>query len=365
MLSSKERVLLAMERKQADRVPVYPVFTEYHGARIAGIKYSEVALNPKLRSELILRIGMQYGFDGVTLYCDPPKDWNKNLLVIEKDNDRYFQDKLTGKIISRIPLDDMPVLLDTTPIIQKESDLDKLRIPKSSEYWDTGQMDSIKAAVKKYGDTLFIAGHCAAQSMNYLAAVRGSDQAMLDLYDNPLFAKQIMDIGTEISIELGKAYIEAGVHGIYIGDAWASCSIISPEQYLEFCLPLHKRVTEIFHGFGVKVYLHICGNSAPILELMAATGVDAIEPLDPLGGVKIADAKNRVGDKVCLMGGVNTLTLLNGTPEQVLEEAQQCIEQGAAGGGYMLGSGDDIPQAAPQENVEAMVQAAQTFGVYR
>jgi uroporphyrinogen decarboxylase len=365
MLSSKERVLLAMERKQPDRVPVYPVFTEYHGARIAGVKYSEVSLNPKLRNELILRIGLQYEFDGVTLSYDPTQDWNKNLLIIEKDNDRYFQDKLTGKLISRIPLDDMPVLLDTIPIIQKESDLDKLRIPKSREYWDNGQMDSVKEAVQKHGDKLFIAGHCAAQSMNYLAAVRGSDQAMFDLYDNPSFARQVMNIGTEISIELGKAYIEAGVHGIYIGDAWASCSIISPEQYQEFCFPLHKRVTEIFHGYGVKVYLHICGNSSPILEYMAATGVDAIEPLDPLGRVNIADAKKRVGNKVCLMGGVNTLTLLNGTPGQVLEEARRCIEQGAANGGYMLGSGDDIPQAAPRENVEAMVRAAQTFGIYR
>lgn len=210
----------------------------------------------------------------------------------------------------------------------------------------------------------FITGHCAAQSMNYLAALRGSDQAMLDLYDHPSFAKQVMNIGTEISIELGKAYIEAGVHGIYIGDAWASCSIISPEQYRGFCLPMHKKVTEIFHNFGVKVYLHICGNSSPILELMAETGVDAIEPLDPLGGVDIADAKKRIGNKVCLMGGVNTLTLLQGTPEQVLDEARKCIEKGAAGGGYMLGSGDDIPQAAPRENVAALVEAAKKFGKY-
>ena len=363
-LNSKERVMLAMERKQADRVPVYPVFTEYHGAKVAGIKYSEVSLNPKLRNELILRIGMQYGFDGVTLYYDSPKDWDKNLIVVEKDGERFFQDRLTGIFLSRIPEDDMPVPLNVTPIIQKEADLDKIRVPKSSEYWDKKQMDSVRDAVKNYGDRIFITGHCAAQSMNYLAATRGSDQAMLDLIDNPSFAKQVMNIGTEISIELGKAYIEAGVHGIYIGDAWASCSIISPAQYREFCLPLHKKVTEIFHSFGVKVYLHICGNSSPILELMAETGVDAIEPLDPLGGVDIADAKKRVGNRVCLMGGVNTLTLLHGTLEQVVAEAKQCIENGAANGGYMLGSGDDIPQAAPRENIAALVDTAKLFGTY-
>ena len=41
------------------------------------------------------------------------------------------------------------------------------------------------------------------------------------------------------------------------------------------------------HKMGLKIYLHICGNSNPILEMMASTGVDAIEPLDPLGGVRL------------------------------------------------------------------------------
>jgi uroporphyrinogen decarboxylase len=364
MLSSKERVMMAMERQVPDRVPVYPVFTAYHGAQVAGIPYSEVTKNPHLMNEIIWKVGLEYGFDGLTLYAEPPNDWNANLELVTQNGENFYRNIKTGELVTRIPHDDIPVAVNPEPLVKDESDLEKLRIAPASEYFDKGRMESIKEAVKKFGDRVFITGHCAAQTMNYLTDVRGSQQGMLDLYEYPEMAAKIMDIGSDISIELGKAYIEAGVHGIYIGDAWSSCSIISPTQFREFCLPRYKRVVETFHAYGVKVYLHICGNSSPLFEMMAETGVDAIEPLDPLGGVKVEDAKKRVGDRLCLMGGVNTLTLLDGTPEEVYAEAKMCLEAGMPGGGYMLGSGDDIPQKSPKANVEALVRAAHELGNY-
>lgn len=129
-------------------------------------------------------------------------------------------------------------------------------------------------------------------------------------------------------------------------------------------MPYHRRAVEVLHSHGAQVYLHICGNVVPILELMADTGVDAIEPLDPLGGVTVAEAKRRVGERVALKGGLDTLLLLKGSVDEVMEGAKRCIDEGAAGGGYILGSGDDIPRDAPVENVAAMVEAAHMYGKY-
>jgi len=364
MWSSKERVMAAFARQTPDRVPVYPVFTSVHGAFAAGIPYSKVVHNPQLLNDLIMQEGLRYGFDGFTLGIIPPSNARDNMELVEYQGESYFKNKQTDQLVTRIPYDDQPVPVNQEPLIKTEADLDKLRVPKASEYWDNGQVQPVAEMVKKYGDQYFISGSAACQSMNYLTEMRGSEQGMLDLYEEPELAKKIMDIGTDISIEVGKAYIEAGVHAIYIGDAWASCSIISPSQYREFCMPLHKRAVDAFHAYGVKVYLHICGNSTPLFEMMADTGVDGFEPLDPMGGVKVEDAKKRVGDRVCLMGGVNTLTLLNGTPEEVMAEAKMCLEAGMPGGGYMLGSGDDIPQKTPRENVLAMVKAAELYGNY-
>ena len=62
--------------------------------------------------------------------------------------------------------------------------------------------------------------------------------------------------------------------------------------------------------------------------MMAESGVNAIEPLDPLGGVKVWDAKARIGNKVTLKGGVNTLTFVNGSVEEVIEETKKCLSEG-------------------------------------
>ena len=91
--------------------------------------------------------------------------------------------------------------------------------------------------------------------------------------------------------------------------------------------------------------------------MMADTGAHVVEPLDPLGGVDVADAKQRIGKRVGLMGGVNTLTLSRGTRDEVHDEAiRKCREGGPHG--YVLAAGDMVPPATPLENLQALVDVA-------
>ena len=82
-----------------------------------------------------------------------------------------------------------------------------------------------------------------------------------------------------------------------------------------------------------------------VLSELASTGAHVVEPLDPLGGVSVADAKRRIGGRVALMGGVNTLTLSRATPEEVRAEAgelydddfSQDFDYSASGGAFSKG----------------------------
>lgn len=103
---------------------------------------------------------------------------------------------------------------------------------------------------------------------------------------------------------------------------------------------------------------HIRGNSRPLFELMAETGVDCIEPLDALGGVEVADAKWRVGQRVALMGGVNTLKLAHGSLSEVEQDIGRCLNEGASGGGYILACSDMLPTETAPEKVRTMVRMA-------
>ena len=345
-----------MERKPVDRVPVFPVLTWYLGSRVMNRPYRDLSLNPLLAYDGLRAIHRRFGFDGFEVGLGPSKD-SPPPRISTRDGITYLMDASGRRPVARVQDDDAPIALDSTPILQHKSDLDKIAVTPASHFIEAGCTEPVAALVQEVGETAFVAGVAASQTMNSLAAWRGSEQAILDLTDDPIFVHEVMERATAISIEVGKALIHAGVDGIYIGDAWASASIISPRMYEEFCLPYHRKTAQAFQVLGAKVYLHICGNSGPIVELMADTGVDAIEPLDVDGGVNLEDVKARVGDRVCLKGGVSTKLLLNGTPEQVYDESRRCIDL-LGPCGYILGSADDIPRDTPFENIDALVKAA-------
>ena len=160
------------------------------------------------------------------------------------------------------------------------------------------------------------------------------------------------------------ALAAVGICAYMIADTFGG--VIGPEAFKEFCLPYFRRfVGEVRSRLGERcplIYLHICGNSTRLFELMAETGVDCIEPLDPLGGVEVADAKRRVGHRVALMGGVNTVKLAHGSVEEVRKDLQRCLTQGAPGGGYVLASGDMLPTETSPEKVSLMLEAAHAYG---
>jgi len=363
-MNGRERIIAAMERRAVDRVPVWPVVTAYLGSRVLRRPYVDVVLNPLLVYECYRAIIDRFNFDGIDICLGPPANWESQRVVIEIDGISYLADPATRRPFARLQDDDAAVPVSLDPPIKEKRDLDKIGITTADELEQMGCLEPVRAIVREVGESVFLAGCAAGQTMNSLAAWRGSEQALLDLREDPVFVIEAMERATAISIEIGKALIRAGCPGIYIGDAWASASIISPSDYERFCQPFHAKAASAFHEMGAKVHLHICGNSVPILELMADTGVDAIEPLDLMDATALADAKKRVGDRVCLKGGLSTLMLLNGSADEVYEKSLEIIRL-CGPYGYILGSSDDVPRDVPFANIDAMVRAAFDAGPSR
>jgi len=360
MMTPRQLLHAAMSGQPVDRVPIFPVTTRYLGGRALGRKIGEFEFDFSLVYQGMRAMWRRFGFDGLECGFGAPRNAKPPKLEM-RDGVPYLIDA-NGEPFAEFQEDDDPVPLHREPLLKQKSDLDNITIPLAEEYEKAGQLEPIRQLRVEVGDNLFIAGTPASQTMNSLADWRGSEQAIYDLVDDPEFVDELMDRATDRSIEAGKAYLAAGVDALYIGDAWSSASIISPRQFERFCLPRYARTAEAFHALGAKVYLHICGNVMPHLELIAETGVDCLEPLDPLGGTDVAAVVRRIGDRVSLKGGVNTLTLLTGSPDEVRAETRKVLD--AAWGhcrGFILGSGDDIPRDTPFANLDAMIETARSY----
>jgi MtaA/CmuA family methyltransferase len=157
------------------------------------------------------------------------------------------------------------------------------------------------------------------------------------------------------AIAFAAAQVKAGADMIGIGDAVAS--LIAPDMYKEFVLPLEQKLIAAIHSArgrltaeaGAAVKLHICGNIKNHISYMAQSGADIID-VDWM--VPLAKARELVGPEVTLCGNFNPAgVLFEGSPQDVADAARQCLKTG--GYKFILMPGCEVPPATPEKNIRA------------
>ncbi len=153
-----------------------------------------------------------------------------------------------------------------------------------------------------------------------------------------------------------------GVDAVFTADdfAFGSGPFMSPESFRTRVVPYLQRSTR---EITVPWILHTDGNILPIVEDLLAMGIKGIHPIDP-NCMDIRSFKKKYGDRVCVLGNVNVDTLTDGTPEKTYGETRDLIRDLAPGYGYILSSGNSIPEYAQPGNVLALARALEDFGGY-
>ena len=137
----------------------------------------------------------------------------------------------------------------------------------------------------------------------------------------------------------------------------AAASLVGPALYRDLVLPFEARLVAAIHNAGAAAKLHICGNTAPIVGLMARAGADVID-LDWM--VPLDKARETAGPGVTLCGNFDPVgVLLHGTPETIAAAARECLRQG--GSRFILMPGCDIPPTVPYENIRTFMQTAREW----
>jgi len=171
-------------------------------------------------------------------------------------------------------------------------------------------------------------------------------------------AHKTLDFATRLLKEFYRPLVEDHTISVTsLADPTASGDLISPRTFKTYCLPYLQPLIQEFKEHDAYTWLHICGDTTDKLDLIADTGADCFS-LDYK--VDIATAKELVGDRVCLAGNVNPVSVLDqGTPEDTREASLACLAAGSAGGGFILTSGCDLPPTVPLENLHAMLRATE------
>ncbi len=188
----------------------------------------------------------------------------------------------------------------------------------------------------------------------------GYDGFSYALYDDPDLVYAAVELYTDWVTRLAVNLRELGFDFMWAYDDIASNKgpIFSVPVWNDVFMPRLKKVAEQIECPWIY---HSDGNLLPILDAMLPLGMSGIHPLEP-GVMDLDVVKARYGKRLCMIGNIDIdYTLSKGTVEEVEQSVKERIEQLAPGGGYIVSDSNSVPYFCKAENILAMSAAVRKY----
>lgn len=336
-MKAKERVIKALRREEPDRIPTF-----------------EWIINPDVMEKMTgqrneIEFIKQMDIDGIAI--------STNMKKVKVD-DRHFKDEWG---IVRVSYDEYP-----NPVgypIQEESDLKNLTIPDPDADY---RFDEIKNAMNEIGDEKAVIIRLR-DVFSQPRDLMGFEEFMVSFHTQPDLVQRLMEICVDYYSRLAKNAKELGGEIVVVGDDIANNSglLMNPNMFREMVLPHFTKLVQNFKKLGLYVIKHTDGNIMDVMDDLVDSGIDCIDPIDPLGSMDIELIKKKYGHRVCLKGNIDCVgTLVNKTPEEVVEEVKECIRKAAYGGGHIISSSNSIHSGISPINYKVFLDAIKEYGTY-
>ena len=336
----------AIAKKNTPRPPIWIMrqagryLPEYRKLREEAGGFMAMCQTPSLAAEITLQPIRRYGFDAAIIFSD----------------------------ILTIP-DAMGLGLDFVPgkgpqfasPLQSESDITRLGVIDPMD-----ELDYVMQAIREVKPSLTVPLIGFSGSPWTLAAymveghsVPGFPKLMALKEESPSLLLHLLDVLADSVALYLKAQIEAGADVVKIFDTWGG--LLDDDDYQHYSLHAMHRVVSALKSDAktadTPVILFTKGGGA-WLEKMADTGADALA-ID--WTCSLADAKQRVGDRVCLQGNLNP-EVLKQPDDIIVQEAKALMDHYQGESGYIFNLGHGITPDIDPEKVRILVETVQSYG---
>ncbi len=253
-------------------------------------------------------------------------------------------------------------------------DIDAFDWPDLSQ---PAMIEAMRAAAEEVArgtDRVVVLAACDAGILERATWLRGFNDMMVSLGTNTAIAERLLDIITDIHLRYWEAALDATadlVDVVVEADdlGMQDRLMISPKWYRQYIKPRHKKIFSLIKrkAPNVRIFFHSCGAIFELIPDFIDAGIDILNPIQlSAAGMDIRQLKRDFGDTLTFWGGgVDTQnTLCKGSPEQIKDEVKRNLDVLAPGGGYVFSTVHNIQPDVPVENIIAMWEALQEYGVY-
>ncbi len=233
-------------------------------------------------------------------------------------------------------------------------------------------VSGMRAEAQAYGSQYAMLGGAWSPFWHDAIDLFGMEQLYLKMYDDPALVDAVLTRIVDYYLAVNRAIFDAAGSAIdifFIGNDFGGQTgpLLSEKLFRRFLLPQLRRLVELGHAYRLKVMLHCCGGFAPLIPAMIEIGVDGLHAVQPsCRGMDLAGLKAEFGHKILFNGCIDSHhVLIKGDLATVCRETARVVRLMMPGGGFIAGaSHDSILEETPVENVVAMFDTIREVGAY-
>ncbi len=208
---------------------------------------------------------------------------------------------------------------------------------------------------------------CRIVHFNQAFYLRGLEDLLVDSLENFPFYDRLLRFRQKQGLTIVPEVVLCGADLGCVGANVANARLVSPKFYERYVFPYDQAYVSQIESAGLPVLFHNCGYIMPFLGIYARLGCRALKSFTPPPNADgdLAVAKGQIGREMVLVGNLDQIGLLRfGSKEDIESAVRQAIEQGAPGGGFILGTADHLYDKTPAENIRWAVEVARKHGNY-
>lgn len=352
-VTSKERIIAALEHREADRTPIWESFW---GATIA-----------RWKSE-----GMPEDADPTEYFgLDPTHttaiDWTAQFereTIEETDEYTIFRNNNGAMQKSFKGHESTPLWWDF-PITDRAS----WEEIKPRMLWNDSRVDIDVARpaweANKDKFHTYLPACLGFEKFKYLM---GTEGVLVAIAEHPDWVREMCDTTADLCIDglehlLGHGF-EFDVAFVTEDMGFKGMGFFSPRAYREIIMPCQKRFCDFAHARGLKVMLHTCGMNMELVPLYIEAGFDVLNPMEVKAGMDPLKLKKDFGDVLTLWGGIDVRAIAHPDPQVLEREICEKVPALAKGGGYIFSSDHSIPEDVSLERYKWMLELGRKYGAF-
>lgn len=340
-MTSRERVLLALERESTDRAPC---------------DYMAIA---SVTERLIEKLGVT---DDEELLQALGVDMRRiqgghRQPVSEPDADGYITTMWGPKSRDEAPGDGKPNYISP---FSEESTVDDVH----AHAWpDPEKVDfsEVREQCLKHHGEYATYGSPWCPFFHEIGWIVGQENFYVWMHTKPEVTHAIIDHVVNYEIEVTRRFLDAAdgmIDITYFGNDFGTQRglFVSPEQWNTFIRTPLKRFYDLSHDYGCNVMQHSCGSIRGIIPWLIEDGVNILDPIQTAAtDMDLAGLTRDFGEELCFHGGVDTqYTLPSGSEADVREEVRSYLDLCRDSGGYILASSQEFIEDIPLDSILAM-----------